>query len=114
MPTPQPRPPAAGPSRPGQDRRKITTRKVTGPGRDLAEAGDSLTAWTQRYLDLAVRCVRSDEVTGKIDRHLGRFTTWLATGLARDRVCAGTPREVAAWQDHLAAEGTTGRDGTAA
>jgi integrase len=114
MPTPQPRPPAIGPDHPGQDHRKITSRKVIDLDRGLAEAGDSLAAWTQRYLDLAVRGVRSDEVTGKISRHLGRFTGWLTSGLGHDRVSAVTPREVAAWRDHLAAEGTIGRDGTAA
>jgi site-specific recombinase XerD len=112
VPTPQPRPPAAGPDRPGQDHRKITSRKVTDPEHGLAEAGDSLATWTQQYLDLAVRGVRSEEVTGKIERHLERFTAWLATGLGNDRVSAVTPREVAAWRDHLAAEGNTGRDGT--
>ena len=114
MPTPQPRPPAAGPDRPGQDRRKITSRKVIDLEGDLAEAPiDSLATWTQRYLDLAVRGVRSEEVTGKIERHLERFAGWLAAGLGHDRVSAVTPREVAAWRDHLAAEGNTGRDGTA-
>jgi site-specific recombinase XerD len=115
MPTPQPRPQAAGPGRPGQDRRKITSRKVIDLEGNLAEAPiDSLATWMQRYLDLAVRGVRSDEVTGKIDRHLERFAGWLTTGLGHDRVSAVTPREVAAWRDDLAAEGTTGRDGTTA
>jgi site-specific recombinase XerD len=53
-------------------------------------------------------------VTGKISRHLERFTSWLATGLGHDLVSAVTPREVAAWRDHLATEGNIGRDGTAA
>ena len=113
MPTSQPRPPAAGPDRPGQDRCEITSRKVTDPERGLDEAGDSLATWTQQYLDLAVRGVRSEEVAGKIGRHLERFAGWLVTGLGHDRVSAVTPREVAAWRDHLAAEGNIGRDGTA-
>ena len=112
MPTPQPRRPATGPGHPGEDRRKITSRKVIDPDRGPAEAGDRLTAWSQRYLDLAVRGVRSDEVTGKIARHLGRFTAWCIAGIGHDRVSAVTPREVAAWRDHLAAEGNTGRGGT--
>src|SRR6202035_337465 len=33
-------------------------------------------------------------------------------GLGHDRISAVTPREVAAWRDHLAAHGTTGRGGT--
>jgi len=97
----------------GQDRRKITSRKVAGPDRNPGDADDSLASWVQRYLDMAVRGVRSDEVTGKIARHLDRFTAWLADGLGHDRISAVTPREVAAWRDHLAAEGNIGRDGAA-
>jgi integrase len=96
----------------GQDRRKIASRKVIDLDWGLAEADDSLTAWTQRYLDLAVRGVRSGEVARKIARHLERFAGWLTAGLGHDRVSAVTPREVAAWRDHLAAEGSTGRGGT--
>lgn len=96
------------------DRRKVTSRKVIDLDGGLGEAGDSLAAWTQRYLDLAVRGVRSDEVTGKIARHLDRFTAWFTAGYGHDRISAVTPREVTAWRDHLAAEGNTGRDGTTA
>jgi site-specific recombinase XerD len=60
-----------------------------------------------------VRGVRSDEVTGKITRHLERSTAWFRTGYGHDRVSAVTPRELTAWRDHLAAGGNTGRDGTA-
>jgi integrase len=98
----------------GQDLRKFTSRKVTVPDRGPDNADDSLKSWTQRYLDLAVRGVRSDEVTGKITRHLDRFTAWLTDGLGHDRVSAVTPREVAAWRDHLAAHGNADRDGAAA
>ena len=82
--------------------------------RGLGDVDDSLAVWIQRYLDLAVRGVRSDEVTGKITRHLERFADWFTAGLGHDRVSAVTPREVAAWRDHLAAEGNRGRDGTTA
>jgi site-specific recombinase XerD len=95
-----------------RDRRKVTSRKMTGPG--PGDAGDSLASWARRYLDMAVRGVRSDEVAGKIARHLDRFTDWLNDGLGHDRVSAVTPREVAAWRDHLAARGSAGRGGTAA
>jgi integrase len=98
----------------GDDRGKIASRKVIDLDGDLGEAGDSLVVWTQRYLDLAVRGVRSDEVTGKIARHLDRFTAWFTSGYGHDRVSAVTPREVAAWRDHLAAEGSMARDGAAA
>ncbi len=104
MSTPTPAPEA-------QDRRRITSRKVV----DLdGGTDDSLTTWAQRYLDLAVRGVRSEEVTGKIARHLERFTAWFTTGYGHDRVSAVTPREIAAWRDHLAAEGAVSRDGTTA
>ncbi|SRR5712691_684911 len=115
MPIPHRRPPGTGPDRLGNDRLKITSRKVVDLEENLAEASiDSLAVWTQRYLDLAVRGVRSEEVTEKIERHLERFACWLAAELGHDRVSAVTPREVAGWRDHLAAEGRTGRDGTAA
>ena len=78
------------------------------------EADDSLTVWIQHYLDLAVRGIRSDEVTGKIARHLQRFNDWFAAGLGHDRVSAVTVREVTAWRDHLASQGNTSRAGTTA
>ena len=80
---------------------------MMGLERGTGGADDSLAAWAQRYLDLAVRGVRSDEVAGKIARHLDRFTAWLIGGLEHDRIFAVTPREVAAWRDHLAAHGNT-------
>jgi integrase len=98
----------------GQDRRKVTSRKVIDLDGGLGEADDSLAIWAQRYLDLAVRGVRSDEVTGKIARHLDRFAAWFTSGYGHDRVSAVTPREIAAWRDHLAAEGAAGRDGPTA
>ncbi|MFI6182972.1 hypothetical protein ACIA8R_46115 [Nonomuraea sp. NPDC051191] len=92
---------------PGQDRRKNTSRKIVDLRDELAEADDSLVMWTQRYLDLAVRGVRSAEVEAKITRHLQRFADWLADGLGHDRLSAVTPREVAAWRDHLSDHGNT-------
>ncbi|MGW4796312.1 tyrosine-type recombinase/integrase [Nonomuraea sp. NPDC004297] len=80
----------------------------------LDPADDSLSVWTERYLDLAVRGVRSAEVTAKISRHLRRFGAWITGGLGHDRLSAVTVREVSAWRDHLAAAGNRGRDGTAA
>jgi site-specific recombinase XerD len=98
----------------GHDRRRISSRKVAGLDGGPGGADDSLAAWTQRYLDLAVRGVRSDEVTRKIARHLERFTAWFTAGYGHDRVAAVTPREIAAWRDHLAAEGAVSGDGTTA
>ncbi|NBE99610.1 MULTISPECIES: tyrosine-type recombinase/integrase [unclassified Nonomuraea] len=80
----------------------------------LDPADDSLPMWTERYLDLAVRGVRSAEVTAKIARHLERFGAWIVDGLGHDRLSAITPREITAWRDHLAAAGNPGRDGTPA
>ncbi|MBB5136238.1 hypothetical protein HNP84_005982 [Thermocatellispora tengchongensis] len=50
----------------------------------LDSADDSLPAWIERHLDLAVRGVRSLEVTAKISRHPQRFATWIADGLGHD------------------------------
>ncbi|TYB51316.1 phage integrase family protein [Nonomuraea sp. PA05] len=65
----------------GQDHAEITSRKVIGLPERLDPADDSLPVWTERYLDLAVRGVRSAEVTAKISRHLERFGAWI-TGRA--------------------------------
>jgi site-specific recombinase XerD len=96
-------PPNGTPADAARDRRKITSRKMRvgleGPG----AADDSLAVWAERYLALAVRGARSAEVAGKITRHLASFHAFLAAGLGHDRVSAVTPREVAAWREHLAA-----------
>ncbi|MEV4116751.1 hypothetical protein [Nonomuraea sp. NPDC049695] len=91
---------------PGLERAEITSRKVVSLSERLDSADDSLTAWSERYLDLAVRGARSSEVTGKITRHLERFVAWTTSGLGHDRLSAVTSREVTAWRDHLAAAGT--------
>jgi hypothetical protein len=70
------------------DRAKITSRKVLGLPESLESGDDSLTSWSQRYLDLAVRGVRSAEVTAKIARHLQRFTAWIMNGLGTRRLKA--------------------------
>jgi site-specific recombinase XerD len=86
-----------------RDRRRITSRKLRvgleGPG----ATDDSLAVWAERYLTLAVRGARSAEVAGKITRHLHSFHAFLTAGLGHDRLSAVTPREVAAWREHLAA-----------
>jgi len=63
-------------------------RSRPGPAED-----DRLTAWTQRYLDLAVRGVRSDEVTGKIARHLENLD--LQTRPDRRRLHPGVRQQAA-------------------
>src|SRR6266511_2618812 len=107
-------PPTATSTTSGQDRRKIASRKVLGLPADLDPADDALDVWTQHYLDLAVGGVRSGEVAGKITRHLARFRDWFTDAYGHDRVSAITPREVAAWRDHLAAHGHTSKDGSSA
>jgi integrase len=97
-----------------EDPQKIASRKVLGLASTLDPADDCLGVWAGRYLDLAVTGVRSAEVAGKIARHVGRFHAWFAEGFGHDRISAVTPREVAAWRDHLAAAGQTGRDGSPA
>ncbi|MEU1734067.1 hypothetical protein [Streptosporangium sp. NPDC020145] len=65
---------------PAPDRAEITSRKVAGLPDRLDLADDSLPVWTERYLELAVRGVRSAEVSAKISRHLQRFAAWITDG----------------------------------
>ncbi len=53
--------PATSSSAP-QDRRRITSRKVVRVGGRADAVDDSLAVWAERYLDLAVRGVRSAEL----------------------------------------------------
>src|SRR6266542_6156611 len=96
-------PPTTVPANTGPDRRKIASRKVLEVAGAAAKADDSLAVWVDRYLELAVRGVRSAEVAAKIARHLDRFRTWFAAGFGHDRIAAVTPREIRAWREHLAA-----------
>ncbi|MFL1427518.1 MULTISPECIES: hypothetical protein [unclassified Nocardiopsis] len=66
---------------------------------------DTLTSWAEAYLVAAVHGGRSAEVAAKIARHLDRFRAWMVEGFGHDRLTAVTAREVAAWRDHMAAEG---------
>ncbi|HUY51799.1 MAG TPA: tyrosine-type recombinase/integrase [Streptosporangiaceae bacterium] len=85
-----------------QDRREFASRKVVtvlgAPAED-----DSVTGWAGAYLAAAVHGVRSAEVTGKIARHLDRFTAFVLDGFGHDRIGTVTGREVALWRDHLSA-----------
>lgn len=108
------RTPSSTSSHQDQDRAEFTSRKVVGLSEALGGTDDSLTAWAERYLALAVRGVRSDEVAAKITRHVRRFIAWLTDGLGHDRLTAVTPREITAWRDHLAAAGNQAKDGTPA
>jgi integrase len=87
----------------GSDPRKIASRKIVQVVGTAVDADDSLTVWVERYLDLAVRGVRSAEVAAKIARHLDRFRAFIVAGFGHDRLSAVTAREVAGWREDLAA-----------
>ncbi|WP_131770932.1 hypothetical protein [Candidatus Protofrankia californiensis] len=77
------------------------------------DAADAIEAWAGRYLEAAVRGVRSPEVTDKIALHLGRFADYFHTVHGHDRLSAVVRREVVAWRDHLAGEPADGGLGLA-
>jgi site-specific recombinase XerD len=85
---------------------KFASRKVgtAGPAA-LAETPDSLEAWITRYLDLAVRGVRSPAVTEKITLHLARFLAYFAQSYGHDRISTCLRRDVVAWQRTLQQQG---------
>jgi integrase len=78
---------------------QITSRKVE------TVSDDSLAAWIDRYLQLAVTGVRSDAVTQKLVLHLGRFRAFFVQTYGHDRISACVKRDVATWQHHLADQG---------
>jgi len=88
------------------DRHGDTSRKVTLSA--AAPAGgvpDSLTAWSEHYLALAVRGVRSAGVTDKIALHLARFVAFFIQRYAHDHLSACVRRDVVAWQTALREQG---------
>ena len=89
-------------SSPMVDGRKITSRKSAA----IQAAGqDSLAAWIDRYLTMAVHGVRSAGVTEKLSLHLGRFQTHFVEAYGHDRISACLPRDVRAWQEALITRG---------
>src|SRR5262249_44594399 len=83
-----------------------TSRKVEGPISVLAQATpDSLSAWVNRYLALAVAGVRSEGVAQKIALHLERFVAFFTQAYGHERVTTVLKRDVVAWQRHLVGEG---------
>jgi integrase len=72
---------------------------------DGLAAPDSIEAWAGRYLDAAVRGVRSAEVADKIALHLARFRDHFTAAHGHDRLSAVVRREVVGWRDHLAGDG---------
>ena len=93
------------PQRP--DRRRLPSRKVVPlPVSGLA-GPDSIEAWAARYLDAAIRGVRSAEVTDKIALHLARFRDHVHEEHGHERLSAVIRREVLGWREHLAGDPAT-------
>lgn len=62
---------------------------------------DTLSAWRERYLQLAVTGVRSPAVAAKISLHLQRFTDFFTTRYGHDQIAACLRRDVLDWQRSL-------------
>src|SRR6266498_1193475 len=88
---------------PRPDRRRLPSRKVVPLPVGGLTAPDSIEQWARRYLDAAVRGVRSAEVADKIALHLARFRDHFHIAHGHDRLSAVVRREVVAWRDHLVA-----------
>jgi hypothetical protein len=88
------------------DLNRFTSRKVTAREGAMTNGGsDSVEAWIDRYLALAVTGVRSTAVTDKIRLHLTRFVTFFRQLYGHDRLSACMRRDVVAWQTALRAQG---------
>ena len=87
---------------PRPDRRRLPSRKVVPLPIAGLTATDSIEDWAGRYLDAAVRGVRSAEVAGKIALHLARFADHFTDAHGHERLTAVVRREVVAWRTHLA------------
>jgi integrase len=73
---------------------------------DAAPAtADSLAIWSERYQQLAVAGVRSEEVAKKIALQLGRFIDFYKEAYGHDRVSTCLRRDVVAWQQSLTDQG---------
>ncbi len=66
---------------------------------------DSLMAWMDYYLEVAVQGVRSEEVRGKIHLHLQRFQQFFEQRYGQERISSCVKRDVLAWQQSLEAQG---------
>ncbi len=88
---------------------EFTSRKVEGSlvptGTEALEPVESLSAWTTRYLTLAVVGVRSEEVADKIALHLKRFATFYKDAYGHERIRNVLKRDVLAWQRTLTDQG---------
>ena len=66
---------------------------------------NSLRAWIQHYLSIAVRGVRSEAITKKITLHLHRFADRFQVTYGHDRITLWVRRDVLSWQQHLQEQG---------
>src|SRR5689334_12207281 len=66
---------------------------------------DSLSIWSERYQQLAVAGVRSEEVAKKIALQLSRFIAFYQDAYGHDRASTCLKRDVVAWQQHLQDQG---------
>jgi site-specific recombinase XerD len=66
---------------------------------------DSLEAWIESYLQLAVIGVRGSAVSQKIVLHLQRFQAFFLDAYGHDRLSTCLRRDVQAWQNSLLAQG---------
>ncbi len=83
---------------------KFTSRKVKEATQQDGGTRDSLAAWIESYLALAVTGVRSEAVTAKIALHLGRFASYYQEAYGHDRISALLKRDVREWQRSLVAQ----------
>jgi site-specific recombinase XerD len=66
---------------------------------------DSLAAWMDYYLEMAVQGVRSESVSRKMKLHLHRFQQFFEERYGQERISSCVKRDVTAWQQALATRG---------
>ena len=66
---------------------------------------DSLQAWMDAYMSMAVQGVRSEAVVHKIALHLRRFHQFFEMRYGQEHISTCVKRDVVAWQQALEAQG---------
>lgn len=66
---------------------------------------DSLQAWMDHYVQMAIHGVRSETVTQQIVRHLHRFQQFFENRYGQERISTCIKRDVTAWQKVLQTQG---------
>ncbi len=84
---------------------RYTSRKMKEATQQGGGTRDSLVAWIERYLALAVTGVRSEGVADKIALHLGRFASHYQEAYGHDRISTLLKRDVREWQRLLVSQG---------